>query len=90
MDNHSSSPEQIASAHAGILCATTAMAAAGSALGAATIIASLFWHHPHGQQLTGPQALFFLIGPLFASFIPVILMLFFGGRSKGHAHAYGH
>lgn len=82
MDNSSISPEQAASASSGILCATTAMAAAGSALGAATIVASCLWNHPLGQQLTGFQAVAFLIIPLFASFIPVVLLLLFGGKSK--------
>jgi hypothetical protein len=60
------------------------MAAAGSALGAATIIAAFLWHHPIGQQLTGLQTLSFLVIPLFASFIPVVVMFFVGGKSEDH------
>ena len=90
MDNSSISPEQAASASSGILCATTAMAAAGSALVTATLIAACLWHHPLGQQLTGPQSVAFLIIPLIASFIPVALMLLLGGKSKGHDHSSGH
>lgn len=85
MENSLISPEQSASASSGIVGATTAMAAAGCALGAATIIAACFWHHPPEQQLTGFQAATFLIIPLIASFIPVVLMLFFGGKSKDHS-----
>jgi hypothetical protein len=87
MDNHSASPEQMASASSGIVCATTAMAAAGCALGTATLIAAFLWHHPLGQQLTGFQAAAFLIIPLFAFFIPVVFMLLFGGKSKGSDHS---
>jgi len=90
MDNSSISPEQAASASSGILCATTAMAAAGSALVTATLIAACLWHHPLGQQLTGPQSVAFLIIPLIASFIPVVLMLLLGGRSKEHDHSCEH
>jgi hypothetical protein len=90
MDNQSASPEQMASASSGITCATTAMAAAGCALGAATIIAACLWHHPLGQQLTGFQAAAFLILPLIAAFIPVVLMLLIGGKSKPHDHSCGH
>lgn len=63
------------------------MAAAGCALGAATLVAMTFWHHPLGQQLTGIQTLSFLILPLFASFIPVVLMFFVSlknSASSGH------
>jgi hypothetical protein len=52
------------------------MASAGCALGAATLVAMTFWHHPIGQQFTGIQTLSFLILPLFASFIPVVVMFF--------------
>lgn len=89
MDNQSTSPEQMAAASSGITCATTAMAAAGCALGAATLIAASLWHHPLGQQLTGFQAASFLIIPLIAAFIPVILMFFFGGKSQDHSSGYG-
>ena len=76
MENSSSTPEQMASASSGIVFATTAMAAAGCALGAATIIAACLWHHPLGQQLTGFQTLISLIIPLLAAFIPITLTLF--------------
>jgi len=66
------------------------MAAAGCALGAATLVAMKLWHHPLGQQPTGFQAAAFLIIPLLAAFIPVILMFFFGGKSKRHDHSCGH
>jgi hypothetical protein len=89
MDNQSASPEQMAAASSGITCATTAMAAAGCALGAATLIAASLWHHPIGQQLTGFQAAAFLIIPLIAAFIPVVLMLLFGGKSKDHSSGHG-
>jgi hypothetical protein len=85
MESSSISPEQSASASSGIVCATTAMAAAGSALGAATLVAMKFWHHPIGQELTGIQTLSFLILPLLASFIPVLVMFFFGGKSQDHS-----
>ena len=87
MESTTISPEQSASASAGIVCATTAMAAAGCALGAATLVAMTFWHHPIGQQLTGLQTLSFLILPLFASFIPVVVMFFASlsqSPSSGH------
>jgi len=90
MDNHSATPEQMASASSGITFATTAMAAAGCALGTATIIAACLWHHPLGQQLTGLQAAAFLLIPLIAFFIPFTLMLLLGGKSKGHDHSCGH
>lgn len=80
MDHSSISPEQMAAASSGIVFATTAMAAAGCALGAATILAACLWHHPAGQQLTGFQSVTFLIIPLIAAFIPVTLILF--GRRK--------
>lgn len=60
------------------------MAAAGSALGAATLVAMKFWHHPIGQELTGIQTLSFLVIPLIASFIPVVVMFFVGGKSEEH------
>lgn len=90
MDNQSASPEQMAAASSGITFATTAMAAAGCALGAATIIAACLWHHPLGQQLTGFQAVAFLIIPLIAAFIPVVVILLFGGKSKPRDHSSGH
>jgi hypothetical protein len=89
MDNQSSSPEQIAAAYSGITCATTAIAAAGCALGAATLVAVKFWHHPLGQELTGLQTLSFIVLPLFASFIPVVVMFFFGGKSQDHSSGHG-
>ena len=76
MESSLISPAQSASASAGIVCATTTMAAAGCALGAATILAAFHWNHPIGQQLSGLQTLSFLVIPLFASFIPVVLMFF--------------
>jgi hypothetical protein len=84
MESSTISPEQSASASSGIVCATTAMAAAGSALGAATLVAVKFWHHPLGQELTGLQTLSFIVLPLFASFIPVVVMFFVGGKSEEH------
>ena len=90
MDNQSANPEQMAAASSGITFATTAMAAAGCALGAATLVAMKLWHHPLGQQPTGFQAAAFLIIPLLAAFIPVILMFLFGGKSKRHDHSCGH
>jgi len=60
------------------------MAAAGSALGAATLVAVKFWNHPLGQELTGLQTLSFIVLPLFASFIPVVVMFFVGGKSEDH------
>jgi hypothetical protein len=87
MESTTISPEQSASASAGIVCATTTMASAGCALGAATIIAACHWHHPFGQQLTGLQTLSFLVIPLFAAFIPVVAMFFISlnqSPSSGH------
>jgi hypothetical protein len=88
MDNSSASPEQMESASSGILFATTAMAAAGSALGTATIIAAFLWRHPLGQQLTGFQAAAFLIIPLIASLIPVTILLL--SRRKSQGECCGH
>ncbi len=90
MDNLSVSPEHAASAYSGIVFATTAMAAAGCALGAATIIAAFLWHHPIGQQLTGFKAGAFLIIPLITSLVPIALMLLGRRKSKPHDHSYGH
>ena len=87
MDNSSTTPEQAASTSSGIVFATTAMAAAGCALGSATIIAALLWNHPIGQQLTGFQAVAFLIIPLIAALIPIALMLL--GRRKSQDHTSG-
>jgi hypothetical protein len=89
MESSSISPEQAASTSSGIVFATTAMAAAGCALGAATIIAACLWHHPLEQQLSGFQAAAFLIIPLIAAFIPVTLMLLIGGKSKDHSSGHG-
>jgi hypothetical protein len=55
-----------------------------AALGAATLVAVKFWHHPLGQELTGLQTLSFIVLPLFASFIPVVVMFFVGGKSEDH------
>lgn len=88
METSSISPAQSASASAGIVCATTTMAAAGCALGSATILAAFHWNHPIGQQLSGLQTLSFLVIPLFASFIPVVLMFFVSLNqipSSGHS-----
>ena len=84
MQTSTISSEQSASADSGIVCATAAMAAAGCALGTATIMAMKFGTHPFGQQLTGFQVLSSLILPLFASFIPVVVMFFVGGKSEDH------
>jgi len=88
MDNSSVSPEQAASASSGIVFATTAMAAAGSALGAATIIAAFLWHHPIGQQLSGFQAGAFLIIPLIAALVPIALMLLGRRTSQDNSSAH--
>lgn len=85
MENSSVSPEQAASTSSGVVFATTAMAAAGCALGAATIIAAFLWNHPLEQQLTGFQAGAFLIIPLIAAFIPVALMLLSRRKSQDHS-----
>jgi len=47
-----------------------------------------FWHHPIGQQLSGLQTLSFLVIPLFASFIPVVVMFFVGGKSEDHSSGH--
>lgn len=65
------------------------MAAAGCALGSATIIAACLWHHPLEQQLSGFQASAFLIIPLIAAFIPVTLMLLVGRKSQDHGSGHG-
>ena len=88
MENSSISPEQAASASSGIVFATTAMAAAGCALGTGTIMAIWLGKHPAGEQLTGFQVGLSVILPLIAFFIPITLMLL--GRRKTQDHSCGH
>lgn len=88
MENSSATPEQMTSASAGIVFATTAMAAAGCAIVAGSIMAMWLGTHPIGEQLTGFQTLISLIIPLLAGFIPVTLMLL--SRRKAKEHSCGH